>query len=904
MGDEKHHYENLPIPTYEEATSSRPHSSQSRLGAEEISDDAERQGLLQYVSPHDQPIRRGYYPPTVESARSSLDMLPSPSLRGSEDAVREEMEQMEVEDPDSTDATQPLIGDRLSKRISSFTQSLSSLHLPFRQYFPSFRLPSIRLGRFAENDTQSTARFMIFGRLFGIFLIVSVIYLLIASGVLQMGRRGQAVYADPELLRVFVQSHMNEHNHIQEYLKFLTEYPHISGLERNYVLAEWMEEEFKSAGLVDVSLERFDVYMNYPKEGGRTVSIIEPPEKRWDAIIEEELAYTDPVREQPYVFHGYSKTGDVTGRLIYANYGSREDFKRLEEAGVSVEGSIALVRYGGTETDRGLKVRAAELAGAVGCIIYSDPAEDGFVQGPVWPDGRYRSDDSAQRGTVAVTSYVAGDPLSPGWASTPGDKHRISAEDSPALVNIPSIPLAWRDAQQLFRSNQGFGKQFEEELDWKGGIPDVEYWTGNGSSPIVHLVNDQYEDTYKPIYNVLGAIPGWEQPNKKIVVGNHRDAWCFGAVDPSSGSAIMLEVIRIFGDLMKLGWRPLRTIEFASWDAEEYNLVGSTEHVEGRMEELRQNGVAYVNVDVGVVGPTFGAKGSPVLEHLLHRVMKRTTDPYQNKTLWELWDSEGKELLPLDAGSDYLAFQDFAGTSSLDVTFEGEAFPYHSCYDNFEWMQKFGDPGFAYHQLMGEVLALLILELSNKPILPFDLEDYAKSVHRWVDALSQKASINARSDNIDDGQDERLTKTDQDKFSIKPLQDAAEIFSEQARQFHKWEQEWAAVYYGSGEFESNVLAIKRMSHNNRMANFETHLLDLAEGGGVSLFSFHFAPSFLFTPTIRRNVQPFFRFDGLPSVRFFFTLCMAEVTPSDKDSPASFPLRKSLLLSKNKNESRP
>ncbi|KAL9106894.1 MAG: hypothetical protein Q9227_008142 [Pyrenula ochraceoflavens] len=835
MGDEKHPYENLPIPTYEEATSSRPHSSQSLLGPEEISDDAERQGLLQYIVQHDQSRPRGYHPPTVESARSSLDLLPSPSLRGSEDATREEMEQMEVEDPLAAEdsATHPLIGNRISKHFSTFTQSLSSLHLPFRQYLPRFKLPSFRLGRFARDDAQSTARFMIFGRLFGIFIIVSVIYVLIASGVLQMGKRGGAVYADPELLRVFVQNHMNEHNHIQEYLEFLTEYPHISGLERNYVLAEWMEEQFKTAGLVDVSLERFDVYLNYPKAGGRKVAILDPPEKRWEAVIEEELAYTDPIRQQPYVFHGYSKSGDVSGRLIYANYGSRADFQLLEEKGVSVNGSVVLVRYGGTQTDRGLKVKAAELAGAVGCIIYSDPAEDGFAQGPVWPDGRFRSDDSAERGTVVITSYVAGDPLTPGWASTPGEKHRASAEESPALVNIPSIPLAWRDAQQLLKSIEGSGNMVED--DWKGKIPDVEYWTGDGSSPLVRLLNDQYEDTYKPIHNILGRIPGWEQPNKKIIVGNHRDAWCFGAADPSSGTAIMLEVMRIFGDLMKLGWRPLRSIEFASWDAEEYNLVGSTEHVENRMDDLRLNGVAYVNVDVGVVGTNFSAYGSPVFERLLHQVMKRTSDPNVNQTLFEVWQSQGKQLGGLGAGSDYVAFQDFAGTSSLDITFEGQPFPYHSCYDNFEWMQNFGDPGFAYHKVLGEVIALLILELSNKPILPFDMEDYARWVHSWIDDLSQRVYVDGPMKyGSEDETNEVANEIDETEslIDLKPLWDAADVFSEEARQFHRWDQDWAAMYYGSGEFESNVLAIKRMSHNNRLANFETHLLDLSEGGGL------------------------------------------------------------------------
>lgn len=843
MGEDKHHFDSLPIPTYEEATSSRPHSSQS-LGPEEISDDAERQGLLHYFSQHDSPPRRTYHPPTVESARSSFDLLPSPTQSVSEDAVRREMEQMDMEDPSAANrADSPLIGNRISKRLSSFTHSLSSLHLPFRQYLPSFKLPSWRLGNLSGSD-EATGNFVIFGRLFGILLIVSVVYILVTSGVLQFGHREGQIYADPELIRQFIQSHMNEHGNIQQYLEFLTDYPHIGGLERNYVLAEWVQEEFKTANLDRVDMERFDVYLNYPKKNGRRVAIIDPPEKRWEAKIEEEDVYTDPSKDQPYVFHGLSKSGEVDGRLVYANYGSRDDFDRLANAGVSVNGSIVLVRYGGTLTDRGLKVKAAEAAGAVGCIIYSDPAEDGFSRGKVWPNGRYRPDDSAQRGTVGLTSLVVGDVLSPGWAATPGDKHRLKPEESPGLTRIPSIPLAWRDAQQLLISIQGHGQQLHG--DWDGSIPHVQYWTGDDSSPIVNLKNEQYENTYESIFNVMGQITGWEQPDKKIIVGNHRDAWCFGAVDPSSGAAVMLEVVRIFGELKKLGWRPLRTIEFASWDAEEYNLIGSTEHVENRLSDLRLNGFAYVNVDVAVAGSNFTAAGSPVFGGVLQHVLKRTTDPYLNQTLFHIWESHNQELGGLGAGSDYVAFQDLAGTSSIDLEFSGDPFPYHSCYDNFEWMKRFGDPEFAYHKLIGEVMALLILELADKPILPFDLEEYAARVYGWVDSLKEGLGLGAPEPAHDGGKISH-SPDDTTAVDLKPLWDAAEVFAEEARIFHLWDQQWASIYYGSGEFESNVLAIKRMSHNNRLANFETHLLDLNEGGGVSLTSLprFTAPFFLF-----------------------------------------------------------
>ncbi len=304
-------------------------------------------------------------------------------------------------------------------------------------------------------------------------------------------------------------------------------------------------------------LEQFDVYLNYPKEGGRRIAIVEPSDLAWEAQIEEDI-------EQYPVFHGHSMSGSAKGHLIYANYGSREDFQRLKDQGMDLKGAIALVRYYGSQGDRALKVKAAELAGAIGCIIYSDPAEDGFLQGQPYPEGRYRPSDGVQRGAVSLMSWVVGDVLSPGYASLPGEQRRDSKNDSKGLNKIPSIPIAWKDAQKLLQALKGHGMELTD--DWVGGVPEInEWWSGDSTSPIVELVNEQDEVERRPIYNVLGKIIGIEQPEKSIIIGNHRDAWCLGASDPGSGTAVMLEVVRVFGELVKKGWRPLRTIEFASW---------------------------------------------------------------------------------------------------------------------------------------------------------------------------------------------------------------------------------------------------------------------------------------------------------------------------------------------------
>ncbi|EXJ86795.1 hypothetical protein A1O3_03749 [Capronia epimyces CBS 606.96] len=801
MGDNKDRYVHLPIPTYEEATSSRPVSSQSGLGPEEISDDAERQGLLR------RGLNGNYQPPTIESARPSLDSLDGIEHDGEEE-VRREMQQMDIEDPLSDSASnRSLLRYRLSKRFSTFTNSFSSLTLPsFRQYLAKFAWPRINYEQLDSN------RVVIIGRLFGVFLIMGVLYVLIASDVLSFtkNRLGMGQMYDPESIRIFIQNHMNDGGDMQKYLGHITDFPHVAGTEGNYILGEWVAELFKSSELEDVHMERFDVYLNYPQKDGRRVAIVEPEDLKWEARVEEEI-------EQAYVFHGHSKSGDVTGPLVYANFGSREDFKTLADNGISVKDAIVLVRYYGSEGDRALKIKAAELAGAAGCIIYSDPTQDGFVQGPTFPDGRFMPEDGVQRGAVSLMSWVVGDVLTPGWASTPANTERLKPEDSPGLNQIPSIPISWNDAKHLLDAIKGRGKQMTDT--WHGA-PNTEYWTGDQSSPRVNLKNIQDEEAKQPIYNVLGKIAGWEEAAKKVIVGNHRDAWCTGAADPGSGTAIMLEVIRVFGELRKVGWRPLRTIEFASWDGEEYNLIGSTEHVENRLAELREDGVAYINVDVGVTGIDFHAAASPLFERTLNHVLDRVGDPSSGHSIREVWDASNRGLEGLGAGSDYVAFQDMVGTSSIDVFFKGQPYPYHSCYDNFEWMSKFGDPEWKYHKTMGEILALLILEMADKPLLPFDLNAYAKAVAKYVADLN----IYAKS---------ASTASDRNAVDLSPLREASNLFTQEAAAFHEFDDTWRNFVFGAGGFESAGMANARGAHNDRIAHFETDLLDLSEGGGLA-----------------------------------------------------------------------
>lgn len=432
MPDEKpFKYENLPIPSYDEATSSRaPTPASTRQN--EPGNDEERQGLMDngYSSRQPVPTRRaGYRPPPMtgpDAIRDSLedvDFLPGEERRdsiSSEDEVRREMEEMEVLEPPAEPST-------WTKRISSISQSLSFIHLPFDLKMPNWKF---KMPKFDAN------LFILLGRVFAVLLVTAVVYLLFVSGIFKTTtQRMQGQMYPQEAVRIFVQESVIAEN-IRGYLEHITSYDHMAGTEGDYVLSQWVAGLFSTAGLEDVRTEEFGVYLNYPKVDGRAVELLAANGTvQWTAKIEEEQAYTNPPRQQTLVFHGHSKTGDVKGPLIYANYGSREDFKRLYDSGIETTGAIALVKYYGSQGDRALKVKAAEQAGFVGCIIYSDPSEDGFLKGEVWPNGRYLPSDGVQRGAVSLMSWVVGDVLTPGWASKPGAE-RISKENNPGLSDI------------------------------------------------------------------------------------------------------------------------------------------------------------------------------------------------------------------------------------------------------------------------------------------------------------------------------------------------------------------------------------------------------------------------------------------------------------------------------------
>ena len=858
--DKYKQYANLPIPTYEEATSSRPTSSHNFRGPHEISDDAERQGLLG-ESPQTTTTRQGgYQPPRVESARPSIDSdLSVPEMVGDGDQARRNIEELDYMDPSEPDLSRrsprlyhrARIRSKLTRNLSNIRATLSAIRLPtFRSLYqpvaqPDTHTSSSRWTTRLREQWRVPEQYHIsgptFARLCALFTLATLVYVLFALDIFPSPSRRMASHFDPESVRQYVQEHISADS-IQAYLYHITSFDHVAGTEGDLYLAKWMQENWvKDGGFDDVAILDYHVYLNYPTTNGRSVSLVGPDGKAgWTAQLEEDDVYPERLdRKQTLAWHGHSKSGEVEGPLIYVNGGSREDFQWLRDHGVVTNGTIALVKYYGTQGDRALKVKAAGEAGCAGVLIYSDPSDDGSVKGAVWPDGPWRPEDSLQRGAVSLMSWVVGDPLTPGWASTL-DAPREDPAKSMGLVQIPNLPLAWRDAKHLLDQLPGHGVPTPK--DWVGGTPAFrdEWYTGNGSltenrvkkGPVVHLKNLNDENSLQQIWNLHGLIQGVESPEEKVIIGNHRDSWCFGSVDPGSGSAVMMEVVSIFGQLRKLGWRPLRTIEFVSWDAEEYNLVGSTEYVEDNIDYLRQHGVAYLNVDVGVYGSKFRAAGSPLFERSLLHVLDRVSDPHSNSSLRQLWDSSNSKLEGLGAGSDYVAFQDMAGTSSIDFGFEGPeyGFPYHSCYETFEWMERFGDPGFEYHRTLAQVWALLILEIADGPILSFDLNRYAQAVHGYVEQLHEDAGHRMggrkRESDAFDGAKRRPFDADA-IFNLDPLEEAANKFTDAAKQFHQFEDLWTSqVLGGRGGLESTDFALKRMDYNDRLAKFETDLLDL------------------------------------------------------------------------------
>jgi N-acetylated-alpha-linked acidic dipeptidase len=531
---------------------------------------------------------------------------------------------------------------------------------------------------------------------------------------------------------------------LRDWMKRLSARPHHLGSAYNKQNADFIAAQFRSWGY-ETKLEQFDVLFPTPKS--RLVEMTAP--ERFTLKLNEPPVPGDATSAQQSdqlpTYNAYSVDGDVTGPLVYVNYGTPADYEELEKRGIDVKGKIVIARYGGSW--RGIKPKVAAEKGAIGCLIYSDPRNDGFYQGDVYPKGAWRNENGVQRGSVMDMPLYPGDPLTKGIGATK-DARRIPIKGAPTLTKIPVLPISYSDALPLLRNLDGA----VVPDNWRGALP-VTYHFG-GRTPTVRI-KLEFNWDIKPIYDVVATMRGSERPDQWIIRGNHRDAWVNGADDPISGLVALMEEARGLSELAKTGWKPKRTIVYAAWDAEEEGLIGSTEWVELHADELRNKAAVYINTDSNGRG-FLGVGGSHTLEKFINEVGRDVPDPQTKMSVWErtranqivngsattrneVMNRPDLRISPLGSGSDYTPFLQHLGIASLNIGFGGEdgGGSYHSIYDSFDHYTRFGDPGHAYGIALAKVCGHATLRLADADTLPFEFSNFAETVSQYVSEVTK-----------------------------------------------------------------------------------------------------------------------------------------------------------------------
>jgi N-acetylated-alpha-linked acidic dipeptidase len=553
---------------------------------------------------------------------------------------------------------------------------------------------------------------------------------------------------------------------LRTYMQRLSARPHHVGSPYDKENAEWIAAKAKEWGL-DAQIETFDVLFPTPKE--RALEMTEPTHVV--AKIAEPAVAADATsaqqNEQLPVYNAYSIDGDVTAPLVYVNYGIPADYEELDRLGISVKGAIVIARYGGSW--RGIKPKVAGEHGAVGCLIYSDPRDDGYAQGDTFPNGPFRPSDGAQRGSVMDMPIYPGDPLTPGVGATK-DAKRLPLSEVKTLTTIPVMPISYGDAQPMLAALKGP----MAPAAWRGALP-ITYHVGPGPAKI-HLKLKFNWDT-KPLYDVIVRIPGSQFPDEWIIRGNHHDAWVNGAEDPVSGTGPLMEEMRALGTLLKQGWKPKRTIIYCAWDGEEPGLLGSTEWAETHAAELQRKAAVYINSDGNGRG-FLRAVGSHTLEKFINGVARDIDDPEAKVSVWKRLQAErvsraadgaaadrqeartraDLRIGALGSGSDYTAFLDHLGIASIDLGFGGEdgGGIYHSIYDDFYWYTHFSDKDFVYGRALAQTAGTAVMRLADADLLPLDFDDFTDTLRHYIDEVQKLArdkrdQIVERNRQIDDG---------------------------------------------------------------------------------------------------------------------------------------------------------
>jgi len=552
---------------------------------------------------------------------------------------------------------------------------------------------------------------------------------------------------------------------LRSYMQRLSAHPHHVGSPYDKDNAEWILAHFKEWGL-DAHIEQFDVLFPTPKV--RLLEMVSPT--RFTAKLEEPALAVDPTSnqksEQLPTYNAYSIDGDVTAPLVFVNYGLPEDYEKLDRLGISVKGSIVIAKY--LHSWRGVKPKVAAEHGAIGCLIYSEPQDDGYTHDNVFPAGPMRPPDGVQRGSVMDFASVSpGDPLTPGIGAT-SDAKRLAVKDAKSITKIPVLPISYGDAQPLLAALAG--PMAPEE--WRGSLP-IPYHVGPGPAQ-VHL-KVAFNWDIKPVYDVIAKIPGSVEPNEWIIRGNHHDAWVNGAEDPISAQVSLLEEARGLSLLLKQGWKPRRTIIYCAWDGEEPMLLGSTEWVETHADELREHAAVYINTDGNDRG-ILNMNGSHSLEQFINGVAREIEDPETKMTVWqraqltaiagarsaddrkEIRQRPDLRIGALGSGTDFTAFIDHIGVATLDMSYAGEDEEgiYHSIYDDFYWYTHFSDTDFVYGRALAQTVGTSVMRLADAQALPFDFTDFADTVGMYTKELQKLLSdkqdeIRERNQEIEEG---------------------------------------------------------------------------------------------------------------------------------------------------------
>lgn len=587
-----------------------------------------------------------------------------------------------------------------------------------------------------DNWPSLTAQKFVAGILWAIVAVV--IFNLVFLPRTSLGRDYRRIHfsklSKVETQRLFLKA-LTQENNAGEYLYDYTHSPHLTGEGDD--LTQYTIDKFKEFGFKPYK-EKYQVWYNKHVDNG--VSLINSQDEviYTPSLLEDELNEDRAANNTITIpaFHAYSANGNVTAKYIYANYGSKEDYEKLAKAGVQTNGTIHLIRY--TKLFRGIKVKNAEKSGAVGVILYSDPQDDGEITVKngyqPYPKGPARNPSSLQRGSVGYFTDQPGDPTTPGFASSRLGKRR---DPSAFIPGIPSLPISANEAAPLLEKLNGEG----HNLNWSGDIDGFDYFTGPSNYKI-NLYNEQ-DYSIKPITNILYVIPGLL--NEKIFIGNHRDSWTVsGAGDPNSGTAVLLEITRAFGHLVKKGWKPLRTIVVASWDGEEFGMLGSTEYGEYHLRDLKNNVIAYLNLDMGVIGHKLQVDSNPLLHHFLIDTSKYI--PFNNQgnyTLYDYWKEQSNNSIDIiGAGSDFTVFQHHLGIPSCMVYFnnDGKDAPLHvhSNYDSYHWMSTYIDPDFQLHNTLAKYFGFLALSISENEVFEYRVAHYAKEISKYFEILKQE----------------------------------------------------------------------------------------------------------------------------------------------------------------------